>query len=66
MGYSHEVAKKALIQVKNAGVVEAIDVIPEILLSRKEVKDKVLKSWDCPLCTFINPNTNSFCEVCES
>ncbi len=28
MGYPHEVAKQALIIVKNAGIAEAIDVIP--------------------------------------
>ena len=31
MGYSNEVAKKALSEVKNQGLVEAIDAIPNII-----------------------------------
>jgi hypothetical protein len=31
MGYGHEVAKLALIKTKNAGMVEAIDAIPDII-----------------------------------
>ena len=41
MGYSHDVAKKALIEVKNAGVVEAIDAIPNIIQSMKEIKKEI-------------------------
>jgi hypothetical protein len=69
MGYSHEVSKKALIETKNVGLVEAIDAIPNIVLQMKDsqkLKDqKQLNVWGCPDCTFINNPQNYFCEVCD-
>ena len=38
MGYSHEIAKRALIETKNAGMIEAIDAIPNIQKTLKENK----------------------------
>ena len=69
MGYANDIAKRALIETKNVGLIEAIDAIPDIQKSIKDSKkpktNKILKSWSCPDCTFINnPNTH-FCEVCE-
>ena len=38
MGYSYEVSKLALKMVKNSGISEAIDVIPEILKNIEKEK----------------------------
>ncbi len=70
MGYPHEVAKQALIIVKNAGIAEAIDVIPLVIETMEKEKkylkdDKILNMcWDCPDCTFLNQNQNFNCEIC--
>ncbi len=70
MGYSQQVAKKALIMTKNSGIFKAIDLIPEIQAELKkhkaeQSKGKTLIDWSCPDCTFINMSNNLFCEVCE-
>jgi uncharacterized Zn finger protein (UPF0148 family) len=70
MGYSQQVAKKALIMTKNEGIFKAIDMIPEIQADLKKSKEeqakgKTLIDWSCPDCTFINMSNNLFCEVCE-
>ena len=69
MGYSKDVATKALIETKNVGMIEAIDAIPTIMKSLKENKesanDKEIKAWGCPDCTFINAANTHFCEVCD-
>jgi Zn finger protein HypA/HybF involved in hydrogenase expression len=70
MGYPHEVAKQALLIVKNAGIAEAIDVIPQVIETMEKEKkqfkeDKILiKCWDCPDCTFLNQNQNFSCDMC--
>jgi len=72
LGFNETLAKKALIQVNNENLDNAMDAILE--LQKKEpppkpeekVKDNyIILSWGCPKCTLINPEGRAYCEVCN-
>ena len=74
MGFSIELAKKALAASQNAGIAAALD---KILVIQEEEKNKaatakktttvtrIKSEWACEACTFINKPENKLCEICE-
>ena len=77
MGFSTEIAKKALIQVNNESVEAAMDAVLDLqkkgFITRvedkkeaKKEKDFIILSWQCSVCTLINAEGKTVCEVCNS
>lgn len=72
MGFPHELAKKALIMVKNEGLEKAIDAImtlqtEEIEAATASVKsDVTIRQWNCPSCTLVNIAGTTKCELCDT
>ena len=71
MGFASEDVKKALIECKNESVDLALDILEEIQKKKIAeppilitVPDKIILSWACPRCTFINIEGKSLCEIC--
>ena len=71
MGFPLEFAKKALVQVNNESIPAACEVVLELqekegkTAEGKEPKKKLILSWSCPQCTFINVEGRSTCELCD-
>lgn len=72
MGFPQELCKKALVKVLNTSVQAAVDALME--LQEKEGKSKPTSSdtgatvqvvsYECSMCTFLNPDGKAVCEVC--
>ncbi len=73
MGFALELSKKGLIKVKNQSAEAAIDIIMTLQeeenkknpksASKPKTQIKVV-SYSCEVCTFVNPDGASVCEVC--
>jgi epoxyqueuosine reductase QueG len=75
MGFPLELSKKGLIKVKNQSPEAAIDII--MTLQEEELKKNPnanappkatikIVSYTCMVCTFVNPDGASLCEICQT
>eukprot|EP00347_Sterkiella_histriomuscorum_P017580 403348792 len=71
MGFGLEASKISLVRTKNESLSAALDIIIEVQkeLDKDKKADPILikiVSYQCEVCTYINPEGNSICEVCGS
>lgn len=74
MGFPLEACKKGLIKVKNESLPAAVDAIMELQEtdSKAVPKEKDSKeglkvvSYECTVCTYLNPDGKAICEICGS
>ena len=74
MGFSEDIAKKALVATNNESIEVAMDAALELqkkapaIVPRVEEKKQegewILQSWACPKCTLINKEGVKVCDVC--
>lgn len=71
MGFTMEQSKKGLIKVSNESVAAAVEAIMELQASEPEkpkptasAKNLTVVSYNCSMCTYLNPDGKAVCEVC--
>lgn len=72
MGFPEDLARKALIKVKNESVASAVEAVVALqaedialtALQTKVDKKVTLVQWTCERCTVVNPPGGCTCHVC--
>ena len=45
---------------------EKVDTLKKISGELKELEGELSGEWSCPACTYVNPNSRSKCEMCDT